>query len=175
MAKVFWFTGLSGSGKTTIALGVKELLDKDNLKTLILDGDEIRNRYPEKLGFTRDEISKNIRNIIELCFENMKDNDVIFVPVINPLDDLREEARKKFQNNFYLVYCNANLNSVSERDVKGLYQKAKEGIINDMIGFSDKNPYEIPTNADFTLDTNIDGDSPEQSAKKLYQFVKKNI
>jgi len=169
IGRIFWFTGLSGSGKSTIAGRVSDLLKEQGVRTLILDGDDIRRRLHADLGFTKEDIKKNNTLISQLCLSERQEWDVIFVPVISPYSESRAEARKLLQPYFYEVYCNSSLEKVMLRDVKGLYAKAKRGEIDNMIGFSEFSPYEPPPCPDIVLST--ESDSIEDSSNKLLDFV----
>src|SRR3989338_3709022 len=111
-ALVFWFTGLSGSGKSTVADGVKPLLEKAGYKTIVLDGDEVRRRHATSLGFSEEDIKKNNSLIVGLCEETRQKYDVILVPIISPYAASRQEAKKRLGDGFYEIYFNADLHCV---------------------------------------------------------------
>ena len=108
-ALIFWFTGLSGSGKTTIASAAKTLLEEDGYSVLILDGDDVRNRLHTYLGFSREDIIKNNSQIVDLCLKYRKNYDIIMVPIISPYKTSRYYAYKKLNPGFYEVYCHADI------------------------------------------------------------------
>ena len=110
--KVLWFTGLSGSGKSTIAPGVSKILRKKNYSVKILDGDEIRNSIHVNLGFSHDDISKNNKNIAIICKEIMYDYDFILVPIISPFKNSRYNAEKIIGKSFVEVYIQSDLKIV---------------------------------------------------------------
>ncbi|MBT3586741.1 MAG: adenylyl-sulfate kinase [Halobacteriovoraceae bacterium] len=175
MALVLWLTGLSGSGKTTLAeYAAKELSEKKTSSTII-DGDDVRDSYPEKLGFSKVDILKNNRYIVELCQKKSDLFDVIFVPVISPYEESRAHALKTLGKSCSIIYLNADLASVEKRDVKGLYKKARAGIINNMIGLADSNPYQVPSSPDLILSTGLNGDAPEASLKQLLAFIEQKL
>ena len=173
-AKVYWFTGLSGSGKTTVAEAVaKKLRVTKNLSVKIFDGDTVRDKYHTSLGFSHEHIKLNNELIVKMCEEHSS-LDVILVPVISPFEESRKLAKKTLKS-CYIIYFSANLDSVIRRDVKGLYVKAKEGIIDDLIGFSEKNPYQVPKNPDLIIDSSIGKDNVEDSVQKLFEFISNTL
>jgi len=166
---VFWFTGLSGSGKTTVAMATKHLLKESGYSVLILDGDDVRSRLHIELGFTPEDIRINNFLIVQLCETQREKFDVLLVPVISPYVSSRAEAREKLTEGFYEIYFSADLNTVMERDVKGLYKKAKNNEIANLIGYSPSNIYEPPQNPDYILDSS--SEAVEKSVTKLYNFI----
>jgi len=149
----FWFTGLSGSGKTTIASRAAQSLSEKDKKIEILDGDVIRKEIHGHLGFTPEDIKENNRLIAELCVKRKGLYDYIFVPIISPFAESRSLAREIIKDNFYIIYCKATLETVMERDVKGLYKRALSGGLDNLIGVDKRVPYEPPQDADLILDT----------------------
>jgi len=93
MAKIFWFTGLSGAGKTSVAEGSIQVIEQKGLSVLVLDGDDVRVRFHRKLGFSEVDIKENNRLIARICQENMEQYHVILVPIISPFAESRHEAR----------------------------------------------------------------------------------
>ena len=168
-AKVFWFTGLSGSGKTTIATQLKEKLEFLNYSVKLIDGDDVRANLHQNLGFTIDDIKINNQLISQLCIDNLLKYDFILVPIISPYADSREDARVKIGSSFKEVYIAATIETVINRDTKGLYQKAINGEIMNMIGYSSDSIYEIPLNPDFIINTEITNVS--DSVDFFYKFV----
>ncbi|MBN1636158.1 MAG: adenylyl-sulfate kinase [Deltaproteobacteria bacterium] len=150
---VFWFTGLSGSGKTTIAEAVKPVLEEEGYSVLILDGDDVRERLHVNLDFSPEDIKKNNSLIVQLCSQYRADYDVVLVPVISPYRVSRAEARRLLGEGFYEIYFAADLETVMRRDVKGLYAKAINNEITNMIGFSPSNIYESPQYPDLLINT----------------------
>jgi adenylyl-sulfate kinase len=172
-ARVFWFTGLSGSGKSTVASAVKSLLDAEGYSVLILDGDDVRRRFHADLGFSEEDIKKNNSLIAQLCETSLKDYDAVFVPIISPYASSRQEARTLIGDGFLEIYFAADLDEVMKRDVKGLYAKAKNREITNLIGYSPSNPYEPPAKPDFVVQS---GREPvEESNRKFYHFVKDHL
>ena len=140
-----WFTGLSGSGKSTVASAVaKELKEKyPDLKIEILDGDEIRENLCKDLSFSKEDRMTNIQRIAFLAGKISKHGVLVLVPVIAPYKEARDKARM-LSENFCEVYVKASIEEVTKRDVKGLYKKALAGEIKNFTGISD--PYEEPEN-----------------------------
>lgn len=152
-AIIVWFTGLSGSGKSTVAAGVRSRLAAAGWIVHVLDGDAVRTAYTRPLGFSRADVGENNRRIAERCAALRGDADVILVPIIAPYADARAAARALLAPDFLEVYCNAGLACVVARDAKGLYMRAAAGAIPDMIGYSPEHPYEPPSTPDLTLHT----------------------
>ena len=170
-AAVFWFTGLSGAGKSTIACALKSRLELKGVSVLILDGDYVRKHLHKHLGFSDSDIKQNNLLIAKLCINNRNKYEVILVPIISPFKSSRQLARNMLGNKFYEVYLSVDLDTVVERDVKGLYAKAIDGEIDNLIGFSPGSVYQAPLNADCILDTGCETET--QSLEKLYTFVVK--
>ncbi len=152
-ARVVWFTGLSGSGKSTISSTLKDVLLKKDFAVEILDGDVVRSTLHVHLGFTHDDILENNRLIVSLCKKDLPKCDFILVPVITPFEESRVYARKELGKAYTEVYVKASLEACVERDVKGLYKKAMKGEIPHFIGVSEDTPYEEPRHPDLILDT----------------------
>ncbi len=150
---VFWFTGLSGAGKTTLAEAVRDRLNEQGIKTSILDGDDVRNRLHRHLGFSEVEIKENNALIAGLCEEERKRADVGLVPIISPYRDSRAKARKQLSPGFFEVFIRADINVLDKRDTKGLYAKARNGEMDNLIGFSKGAAYETPHKPDLAIDT----------------------
>jgi len=172
-ALVFWFSGLSGSGKTTIAESIKPFLEKDGFSVLVLDGDVVRARLHTRLGFTEQDIKKNNALIANLCQTHQDNYNVILVPIISPYAICREYARNLLGKEFYEVYFSADLETVVKRDVKGLYSKAKRKEISNLIGYSPGNIYEPPQNPDFVVDSMQS--SIERTTNEFYEFIIKQL
>jgi adenylyl-sulfate kinase len=152
-APVFWFTGLSGSGKTTVAEAAKERLKEQGYSVLILDGDDVRNRLHRHLDFNEEDIKENNSLICGLCLQYREEHDIILVPIISPYAESRRRARHRLGEEFYEIFFNARLDVVAKRDTKGLYAKAGRGEMDNMIGISPSTPYQPPTNPDLVIDT----------------------
>ncbi len=173
MALVLWFTGLSGAGKTTVSAKARERLEAEGLYVAVLDGDDVRARLHRHLGFSREDILENNRLIAGLCAEAMDENDVIFVPIISPLEEGRAAARRRLGSAFRLVYFNAPLDFVAAADVKGLYRQARDGKIDNLIGVAKSNPYEPPADADLEIDISLDDETA--SVERLVAFATEQL
>jgi len=171
---VIWLTGMSGSGKSTISSGIKEYFRKKGYNLYVLDGDDIRDKDEKKLGFGHADVMVNNLRIANLCAQIRSRYDAIIIPVISPYDDIRLKVRRLLEPNFHLIYLKADIDSLRERDTKGLYAAADKGAITDLIGYSEVNPYHEPKNADIVIDTsrNI---SLELSKKKIFGYINRQI
>ena len=163
---------MSGSGKSTLAEYIKDTYQKEGYSVRIIDGDDIRDKDVDKLGFGRKDVEVNNLRIAKLCLES-KDSgfDLILVPVISPYDEVRKRTRSLLEPYYHLVYVEADIDSLKKRDTKGLYKAADQGLINDLIGYSEINPYDKPSDADFVISTN-NGTSLDDSKKLLLDFIK---
>jgi adenylylsulfate kinase-like enzyme len=146
---------MSGSGKSTLAEYIKNTYQNEGYTVRIIDGDDIRDRDVEKLGFGRKDVEVNNLRIAKLCLDS-KDSefDLILVPVISPYDEVRKRTRSLLEPYYHLVYVETDIDSLKKRDTKGLYKAADQGLINDLIGYSEINPYDKPSDADFVINTN---------------------
>ena len=169
---IVWLTGMSGSGKSTFAEYIKDTYQKEGYSVRIIDGDDIRDRDVEKLGFGRKDVEVNNLRIAKLCLES-KDSgfDLILVPVISPYDEVRKKTRSLLEPYYHLVYVEADIDSLKKRDTKGLYKAADQSLINDLIGYSEINPYDKPSDADFVINTN-NNTLLNDSKQSLLGFVK---
>ena len=160
---------MSGSGKSTIAEGVKKLLYKDGFSVLILDGDDVRDRLHMNIGFSREDIIKNNSLIVDLCLKNRPKYDIIMVPIISPYIISRQFAKETLSPVFFEVFCKSDLKLLIKRDTKGLYAKAIRGELNNLIGFSSNSPYEPPPYPDIIINTCEN--SIQESVGSLYRFI----
>jgi len=169
---IVWLTGMSGSGKSTLAEYIKNTYQNEGYTVRIIDGDDIRDRDVEKLGFGRKDVEVNNLRIAKLCLDS-KDSefDLILVPVISPYDEVRKRTRSLLEPYYHLVYVETNIDSLKKRDTKGLYKAADQGLINDLIGYSEINPYDKPSDADFVINTN-NNTLLNDSKQSLLGFVK---
>ena len=149
---VIWFTGLSGSGKSTLANILQEVLNIKNIKTIILDGDSVRHGLGSDLGFSKEDRSENIRRVGEML-NLLSNSDIIFLTAfISPYKKDRNFVKKLIgEENFIEVFCDCSLKKCEERDVKGLYEKARAGLIKEFTGISDI--YERPKSPNIHLKT----------------------
>ena len=166
---VIWFTGLSGSGKTTVALALKRQLASANKTVAIIDGDDVRANLHRHLGFSRDDIKQNNRLVAELAKEKAAVFDFVLVPIISPYQEDRAMVQEIVGNNFIEVFSNASLETCVARDTKGLYKQASAGEINNLIGVSAANPYEIPDDADLELKT--DQKTVDQCVEQVIEYL----
>jgi len=167
MNTVLWFTGLSGSGKTTIARQAKEQLEQQGLSVRIIDGDDVRAVLHRQLGFSREDVRLNNETIADMALAAQE--DIVLVPVIAPYRETRIAIHEKIGDRFREIFVDAPLATCQERDTKGLYQKAQQGEISDMIGVSPDHPYERPAKPDLLLDTAAL--TIEESVSKLVAFI----
>lgn len=150
---VIWFTGLSGSGKTTIAKKLEEQFIDDGKSVEVIDGDTVRSTLNKHLGFSREDIKENNELIAHLVAKKMSSVDVILVPIISPFAEDRAYARNLIGSSFVELFVNTPLHVCKKRDVKGLYQEVDEGKREPLIGMDDDHPYEIPQDPDITVRT----------------------
>lgn len=167
---VLWFTGLSGSGKSTIAGRLVEMLSDCGVKTKLLDGDQIRNSLHRELRFTPEDIKKNNNLIAEMCKEAIGDYGVVIVSVITPFRISRRDAREMLSPYYAEVYIKADLQECIRRDVKGLYKRAIAGEIENFIGVSENTPYEEPIDPEIVLDTQVF--SVDECVEKVVHYMK---
>ncbi|NMG57311.1 adenylyl-sulfate kinase [Geitlerinema sp. P-1104] len=162
-----WFTGLSGAGKTTISQAVAEQLRSLDCKLEILDGDIVRQNLTKGLGFSKEDRDENIRRIGFVSHLLTRNGVIVLVSAISPYRAVREEVKARI-GDFVEVFVNAPLAVCEERDVKGLYKKARSGEIANFTGVSD--PYEPPT--DPTIECRTDLESHEESVNKVLNTLK---
>ncbi|MFI3226138.1 MAG: adenylyl-sulfate kinase [Clostridia bacterium] len=165
--KTIWFTGLSGSGKSTIANILEKNLFSQGKHTMLLDGDNIRMGLNNNLGFTQEDRVENIRRIAETCKLMNDAGLIVLVSVISPFAADRQNARQIIGDTFFEVHVNTSLEECERRDTKNLYKKARKGEIANFTGIS--SPYEVPTHAEFVADTQkFDA---EQLAEQILQKI----
>ena len=149
---VLWFTGLSGSGKSTLAHAVEEQLHQNGLNTFVLDGDNVRHGLCSDLGFSDDDRRENIRRISETAKLLLEAGVITLTSFISPFRAERATARSLIPHgDFIEIHCFCPLTVCEQRDVKGLYKKARLGEIKNFTGIS--SPYEEPENPDLKIDT----------------------
>lgn len=167
-SRVIWLTGLSGSGKTTVGRHIEMELNRRGYLTQVLDGDNIRTGINNNLGFTGDDRYENIRRIAEVSKLFMNCGIICINSFISPTREIRQMAKEIIGNeNFIEVYINAPLEVCESRDVKGLYQKAREGKIKNFTGIDA--PFEAPVNPDIELKTAEL--AVEESTKKALDYI----
>ncbi|MBW2446636.1 MAG: adenylyl-sulfate kinase [Deltaproteobacteria bacterium] len=163
-----WLTGLSGSGKSTVAVAAeKELLSQGRV-AYVLDGDNVRHGLNSNLGFSPDDRTENIRRIGEVAKLFNNAGIIVLTAFISPYRADRDAVREKMDDgDFIEAYVAASLETCESRDVKGLYKKARAGEIPEFTGISA--PYEEPAKAELVIDT--DGQSVEQSVAQLVGYL----
>lgn len=169
---LIWVTGLSGSGKSTIANELQNTLHKKGIKTYILDGDNIRNGINYNLSFSPEDRAENNRRIAEISKLFIDAGIVVIAAFISPY----QKDRKEVQNivspvNFVEVFVNTSLEECEKRDVKGLYKKARKGEIKNFTGISA--PYEAPQNPDVEIKT--EEETVEESVHKIITHIQNKL
>lgn len=165
---MIWFTGLSGSGKSTIAIALERELHRRGILCRILDGDNIRSGINNNLGFTEADRVENIRRIAEVAKLFIDTGIVTLAAFISPNNDIREMAARIIgKDDFLEVYVSTPLEECERRDVKGLYAKARRGEIKNFTGITA--PFEAPAHPTLTLDTSVL--SLEESVNRLLELV----
>ncbi len=169
---LIWFTGLSGSGKSTIANALENKLHTRNISTYSLDGDNIRQGINKDLGFSSEHRTENIRRIAQIANLFVDAGIVTLASFVSPYQKDREDVKNIVGSDKTIeIYVSTSLEECERRDVKGLYQKAREGEITNMTGISA--PYEKPLNADLEIDTQLE--SVEESVQKILQLIDKRL
>jgi adenylylsulfate kinase len=149
---VIWITGLSGSGKTTIAQGLEIELHKRGYLTKLLDGDNVRSGINNNLKFTEADRKENIRRIAEVSKLFMMGGVILINCFISPTKEIRDQAKEIVgEDDFFEIYVNTPLEVCEERDIKGLYAKARAGLIKNFTGID--SPYEEPENPSIEIKT----------------------
>lgn len=152
---ILWFTGLSGSGKSTLAHAVEEQLYQKQCRTYVLDGDNVRHGLCSDLGFSDEDRKENIRRIGNVAKLFLDAGTIVLTAFISPFLEDRETVRNLvLPGDFLEIYCNAPIEVCEQRDVKGIYQKARDGVIKDFTGIS--SPYEAPQNPELIVNTGED-------------------
>lgn len=165
---MIWFTGLSGSGKSTIAIALERELQKRGLLCRILDGDNIRSGINNNLGFSAEDRIENIRRIAEIGKLFVDTGIITIAAFISPNNDIREMAANIIgKEDFMEIYVSTPIEECERRDVKGLYAKARKGEIKNFTGISA--PFEAPQHPALSLDTSKL--SLEESVNKLLELI----
>jgi adenylyl-sulfate kinase len=161
-----WFTGLSGAGKSTLAnLAAEELRGRGH-RVEVLDGDEVRTNLSKGLGFSKEDRDTNIRRIGYVCKLLARNGVIAISAAISPYREIRDEVRAQHER-FFEVYVKCPLDTLVERDVKGLYRKALRGEIGNFTGVSD--PYEEPFTPELVIESHRE--APEQSLRRLLETL----
>lgn len=166
--RLIWFTGLSGSGKSTLAVQLEAALHAEGFKTYLLDGDNVRSGLNKDLTFTDEGRVENIRRISEVCKLFLDSGVVLLSAFISPFQADREQVKSIVGDDNYIeVFVDAPLEVCEQRDVKGLYKKARTGEVRNFTGIS--SPYERPANPDVVIHT--DRMSVEEAVKVLMEAI----
>lgn len=165
-----WFTGLSGAGKTTITRAVENELRSQGCRVEILDGDVVRENLTKGLGFSKEDRDENIRRIGFVANLLTRNGVIVLVSAISPYRDIRNQVRHRI-GNFMEIYVNAPIEVCEQRDVKGLYKKARSGEIKHFTGIDD--PYEPPLYPEVECRTDLEN-LDESLAKVMQMLVEKN-
>ena len=158
-----WFTGLSGAGKSTVSDILERRFRDGGAKVEVLDGDVVRTHLSKGLGFSKEDRDTNIRRIGFVCQILSRNGVIAIAAAISPYRAIRDEVRSNIEH-FVEVHAHAPLDTLIERDVKGLYKKAIAGEIKEFTGISD--PYEEPLNPEVTIDSSKE--TPQESAEKIW-------
>nr|WP_295971332.1 adenylyl-sulfate kinase [uncultured Bacillus sp.] len=165
---VIWFTGLSGSGKSTLANAVASRLFYENVKNYVLDGDNIRHGLNKDLGFSEEDRTENIRRIGEVAKLFVDSGQVVLTAFISPFEADRQLVRDLLdEREFIEVFVKCPIDTCEQRDPKGLYTKARQGMIKDFTGIH--SPYEEPTKPELIVETNIH--NIEESVEIVLQYL----
>ena len=149
---IIWLTGLSGAGKSTLAHAVEDKLHQMGCRTFVMDGDNVRHGLCADLGFSRQDRKENIRRIGEVAKLFMEAGVIVLTAFISPYREDREQVRGMVEHgNFIEIYCDCSVEICESRDVKGLYEKARNGQISEFTGIT--SPYESPINPELILNT----------------------
>ena len=171
-AKVIWLVGLSGSGKSTLAGNIETVLHQKGYKTYLLDGDNVRLGLNNDLGFSSKDRTENIRRIAEVARLFNEAGIIVLSAFISPLESDRNQARELIGvENFIEIFVHCPLHICEKRDVKGLYAKARKGLIPNFTGIDA--PFENPKQPDLTINT--EAEAPEASLKKLLDFIEPKL
>lgn len=166
---VLWFTGLSGSGKSTLANAVDYALFQKNIKSYVLDGDNIRHGLNSDLGFRIEDRKENIRRIGEVAKLFVDSGQIVSTAFISPFRTDRDIVRNMLETDEFIeIFLNCPIQVCEDRDPKGLYRKARKGEIPDFTGIS--SPYEPPTKPEITIETNHV--TVKQSVERILSYLK---
>ena len=168
---VIWFTGLSGSGKSTLANAVEAQLYELSCNSFVFDGDNVRHGLCGDLSFSEEDRVENIRRVAEMSRLFVEAGVIALTAFISPFRADRRKVRDLMpEGDFIEVYCDCSLDTCEKRDVKGLYKKARAGIIKNYTGIS--SPYETPEWAEIVVDT--DASSIEESTEQVMGYLRDN-
>ena len=166
---VLWFTGLSGSGKSTLANALAARLYHDEVRNYVLDGDNVRHGLNKDLGFSDEDRTENIRRIGEVSKLFVDSGQVVLTAFISPFQEDRKLVRDLLEEKEFIeVYVKCPIETCEERDPKGLYEKARQGVIKEFTGIS--SPYEEPDNPEIIVESHLN--SIEDSVEQIVQYLK---
>jgi adenylylsulfate kinase len=164
---LLWFTGLSGAGKSTLAHALEESLHQMGYHTFVLDGDNVRHGLCGDLGFSNDDRVENIRRISEVAKLFVEAGVIVLTAFISPFRADRAKARNLVGADFFEIYCQCPLDVCEERDVKGLYRRARSGEIKEFTGIS--SPYEEPEQPELVVETS--GRTIEDCVEQILNYL----
>jgi len=164
---ILWFTGLSGAGKSTLAHAVEEELYQRGYHTFVLDGDNVRHGLCGDLGFSDKDREENIRRVGEVSKLFVESGVIVLTAFISPFKADRDKVRSLAPDDFIEIFCECPLEVCEDRDVKGLYKKARSGAIPEFTGIS--SPYEEPEKPELTVNTSAI--SLEECAKQVLDYL----
>ena len=168
--RLIWFTGLSGSGKSTVSVALEKEIHALGIRTYLLDGDNVRHGLNKNLGFSAEDREENIRRIGEVAKLFTDAGVIAITSFISPYKKDRDLVRSLNKpGEFIEVYVNVSLATAEQRDPKGLYKKARAGQIKGFTGIDD--PYEAPENPEITIET--ESIQPEDAAKRILAYLEK--
>jgi adenylylsulfate kinase len=149
---ILWFTGLSGAGKSTLAHAVEEELHQMGCRTFVFDGDNVRHGLNRNLGFSKEDRQENVRRIGEMCKLFIEAGVIALTAFISPIKEDRDKVRRLVkEGDFIEIFCDCALEVCEQRDVKGMYARARRGEIKEFTGIS--SPYEKPENPELVVNT----------------------
>jgi adenylylsulfate kinase len=166
---VLWFTGLSGAGKTTLALALNEKLKARSIRVERLDGDVVRESLTKDLGFSKEDRDKNIERVTFVAKLLSRNNVAVLASFISPYAETRDFVRREVTN-FIEVFVDAPIEVCEERDVKGMYAKARAGLIKNFTGIDD--PYEAPVSPDIHIKTHEN--SVDEAVDQILVWLESN-
>lgn len=165
---ILWFTGLSGAGKSTLAHAVEKALFDIGCRTIVIDGDNVRHGLCSDLGFSNQDRQENVRRVGELSKLFIEAGIITLTAFISPFQADRNRVRNLVNDDEFIeIYCNTHLQTCEQRDIKGLYAKARRGEIADFTGIS--SPYEPPVNPEIIVNTG--SDSLEECVKTIIHYL----
>jgi adenylylsulfate kinase len=168
---VLWFTGLSGSGKSTIASEIEQLLFQKGMSTYLLDGDNIRHGLNDDLSFNEQDRKENIRRIGEVAKLFVDSGIIVLVAAISPIDEVRKQVREKFDAQEYVeIFVDCSINECEKRDPKGLYKKVRDGLIQNFTGIA--TPYEAPSGSEIVVNTETN--NIDECTELIMNYLTKN-